>query len=74
MKSVMLGLMAAAVVFSSAEAKGGRGTTPIPPAYDYTREKAKDYKRDYCEDVIGNHIYCPGYTPPDVEAWNSWHS
>ena len=74
MKSIALGLVAAALIFTTAEAKGGRATTPIPPAYDYTREKVKDYKKDYCEDSVGNHVYCRGYKPTDSELWSSWHS
>ena len=57
MKYVVLGLVAVMTTYSSAEAKGGK--MPVPPVpYDYSKENKKDYKKDYCLDSIGNHIYC----------------
>ena len=58
MKRIVLGILVGTAMWSSAEAKGGKGAIPIPPAYDYSREKVKGYKKDYCEDSVGNHIMC----------------
>lgn len=57
MKYVVIGLLAATVTLSSAQARGGKMPNQ-PTPYDYTREKKKDYKKDYCMDAIGNHVYC----------------
>ena len=58
MKSIVLSVIVIAASWSFADAKGGQRTTPIPPSYDYAREKIAGYKKDYCEDSIGNHVYC----------------
>lgn len=44
-----------------------------PVSYDYKREKAAGYKKDYCLNSVGNHIYCPGYKMTESESWTSWH-
>lgn len=42
----------------TAEAKGGRQVFNAPYEYDYKREHKAGYTKDYCEDAVGNHVYC----------------
>lgn len=41
-----------------ADAKGGKQVFNAPAPYDYSRETKPGFKKDYCEDSVGNHIYC----------------
>lgn len=57
----ILTIVASIIAFTAAaEAKGGRQVFNAPYEYNYKREQKAGYIKDYCEDSVGNHVYCTG--------------